>query len=136
MTMTLGNFAGRLLLVGCGNMAGAMLDRWLAAGLDPARVAVVDPAAAARDGVALHASLADWLAADGAADWVMLGLKPQQLNDVAGELAPTATGGVHHLQIPAGVRSAEHTSELQSLMRRPCAVFCLNKKKSILTRPS
>src|SRR3546814_19973963 len=51
MTTTLGTFAGRLLLVGCGNMAGAILDRWLAAGLDPAGVAVVDPAATPRDGV-------------------------------------------------------------------------------------
>src|SRR3546814_6586131 len=28
------------------------------------------------------------------------------------------------------LRSEEHTSELQSLMRRSYAVFCLNKKKS------
>ena len=41
MTKSLRTFSGRLLLVGCGNMAGAMLDRWLAAGLDPARVAMV-----------------------------------------------------------------------------------------------
>src|SRR3546814_5966494 len=31
------------------------------------------------------------------------------------------------------VRSEEHTSELQSLMRISYAVFCLNKKKIILT---
>ena len=30
MTKTLRTFSGQLLLVGCGNMAGAMLDRWLA----------------------------------------------------------------------------------------------------------
>src|SRR3546814_10332646 len=30
----------------------------------------------------------------------------------------------------AGRRSEEHTSELQSLMRRSYAVFCLKKKKS------
>src|SRR3546814_4635849 len=30
-------------------------------------------------------------------------------------------------------RSEEHTSELQSLMRIPSAVFCLNKKKNTLT---
>src|SRR3546814_3365343 len=29
-----------------------------------------------------------------------------------------------------GVRSEEHTSELQSLMRNSYAVFCLNKKKN------
>src|SRR3546814_6358283 len=30
---------------------------------------------------------------------------------------------------PAGLRSEEHTSELQSLMRISYAVFCLKKKK-------
>ena len=34
---------GPLWLVGCGNMAGAMLRGWLAAGLDPAQVTVIDP---------------------------------------------------------------------------------------------
>src|SRR3546814_3119101 len=32
-----------------------------------------------------------------------------------------------------GLRSEEHTSELQSLMRISYAVFCLNKKKHIHT---
>src|SRR3546814_4880547 len=32
---------------------------------------------------------------------------------------------------PAGRRSEEHTSELQSLMRISYAVFCLNKKKTL-----
>lgn len=107
MTKVLRNFAGRLLLVGCGNMAGAMLDRWLAAGLDPARVAVVDPVAAPRTGVAHHGSLAEWLAADGTADWIMLGMKPQQLGEVAGDLAPLAGGEVHLLSILAGVSLAD-----------------------------
>src|SRR3546814_1967152 len=31
---------------------------------------------------------------------------------------------------PAALRSEEHTSELQSLMRRSYAVFCLKKKKN------
>src|SRR3546814_2001105 len=34
------------------------------------------------------------------------------------------------------IRSEEHTSELQSLMRISYAVFCLNKKKTICLRPS
>src|SRR3546814_4872179 len=33
-----------------------------------------------------------------------------------------------------GVRSEEHTSELQSLMRISYAVFCLNKKKPHMTK--
>src|SRR3546814_3765863 len=32
--------------------------------------------------------------------------------------------------IPVGLRSEEHTSELQSLMRISYAVFCLKKKKN------
>src|SRR3546814_6767079 len=36
--------------------------------------------------------------------------------------------------IYAGVRSEEHTSELQSLMRISYAVFCLNKKKNKKTK--
>src|SRR3546814_6840336 len=32
------------------------------------------------------------------------------------------------------VRSEEHTSELQSLMRNSYAVFCLKKKKIIITK--
>src|SRR3546814_5201473 len=34
---------------------------------------------------------------------------------------------------PAVLRSEEHTSELQSLMRIPYAVFCLKKKKNYTT---
>lgn len=107
MTKALRNFSGRLLLVGCGNMAGAMLDRWLAAGLDPALVAIVDPYATPRAGIIQHESLDAWQAAGGSADWIMLGMKPQQLGDVADILAPLATGEVHLLSILAGVSLAD-----------------------------
>src|SRR3546814_5461059 len=36
-------------------------------------------------------------------------------------------------QARQGIRSEEHTSELQSLMRISYAVFCLKKKKTIIT---
>src|SRR3546814_8794191 len=39
---------------------------------------------------------------------------------------------VHHQPHLAGVRSEEHTSELQSLMRISYAVFCLKKKNQPL----
>jgi pyrroline-5-carboxylate reductase len=107
MSKTLRNFGGGLLLVGCGNMAGAMLDRWLAAGLDPASVAIVDPYAAPRAGIAHFASLAEWKDAGTGADWIMLGMKPQQLGEVAADLAPVATGAVHLLSILAGVSLAD-----------------------------
>lgn len=31
-------------IIGCGNMAGAMLRRWVETGMDVSRVRVVDPA--------------------------------------------------------------------------------------------
>lgn len=107
MTTSLGNFPGQLLLVGCGNMAGAMLTQWLAAGLDPARVTIIDPAAAPRDGIVQHASLDDWHAADGTADWIMLGMKPQQLGSVAKTLVPVLTDQTRLLSILAGVSLAD-----------------------------
>src|SRR3546814_10871896 len=47
--------------------------------------------------------------------------KKQEINDAAAEYGP----GVE----AARMRSEEHTSELQSLMRISYAVFCLKKKK-------
>src|SRR3546814_3290325 len=44
---------------------------------------------------------------------------------------PRSTPGPVGSQTGVGVRSEEHTSELQSLMRISYAVFCLKKKKYI-----
>lgn len=108
MANTLKTFAGGLLFVGCGNMAGSMLARWVAAGLDPAQVAVVDPAPAALPGgVTAYAALADWSASGRAAQWVLLGVKPQQLAEVAETLAPLIGGETRLLSILAGVSLAD-----------------------------
>src|SRR6185369_2189685 len=40
---TLGKFSGQLLLVGAGKMGGAMLDGWIARGLAPRRIAIIEP---------------------------------------------------------------------------------------------
>src|SRR3546814_10196903 len=54
---------------------------------------------------------------------------------VAGFSPTFATGSDSHCRVPSGhvPRSEEHTSELQSLMRISYAVFCLQKKKQIIT---
>src|SRR3546814_5175864 len=39
-----------------------------------------------------------------------------------------STGRAERRRLQAGIRSEEHTSELQSLMRISYAVFCLKKK--------
>lgn len=83
MTVTLAD-AGRVLMVGCGNMGGAMLGRWLASGLDPARVTVVSPSGRAMPaGVRVVTAVPE---ADDRFDTVVLALKPQKL----GELKNTA----------------------------------------------
>src|SRR3546814_3695675 len=38
--------------------------------------------------------------------------------------------GLHHARIVGALKSEEHTSELQSLMRISYAVFCLKKKNN------
>src|SRR3546814_9455335 len=44
------------------------------------------------------------------------------------------TGASANVAVPLSHRSEEHTSELQSLMRLSYAVFCLKKKKTLLTQ--
>ncbi len=70
-------------LVGCGNMGGAILSRWLGAGLERDLVSVTDPSGRPAPGdVRTSVELPDRLA-DGS--FVLLGFKPQQL----GAIAPT-----------------------------------------------
>ena len=92
-----------VLIIGCGNMGGAMLAGWLAAGLDPASFTVVDPRLeAAPDGVTLLGELP----ASGAFDAVLLGIKPQGLDDAAPAIAPFVGSGTVLLSILAGVELA------------------------------
>jgi len=91
----------RLLFIGCGNMAGAILGRWLDLGLPPYRVKVVRPSGkpVAPD-IEVTTRLEEVVTAG---TWVVLGVKPQQLAQVAQEIGPFL---VHHpriLSILAGV---------------------------------
>ncbi|MFZ9394984.1 MAG: pyrroline-5-carboxylate reductase family protein [Erythrobacter sp.] len=96
----------KLLIVGCGNMGGAMLAGWLAAGVDPARFAVLDPVLpAAPDGVALHRDPAE---ANGH-DAVLLGFKPQQLPELVASLQSLTGAGVTVFSLLAGIDLATLT---------------------------
>src|SRR3546814_5901574 len=83
---------------------------------------------------------------DAGADGVKVGIGPGSIcttRIVAGVGVPqltaildsVAVAAKHNVPVIAdgGLRSEEHTSELQSLMRIPYAVFCLKKKKKALT---
>lgn len=94
-----------LFLVGCGNMAGQMLTRWLASGLDPARVTVLRPSGrAVAEGVQVITTYPSALAPG---TTVLLGMKPYQLADVATALAPLCGEGTTLLSILAGTPLAE-----------------------------
>lgn len=90
-----------MLICGCGNMGGAMLAGWLAGGLDPASFTVVDPVLPrAPDGVRLLREVPDERF-----DFVLLGIKPQSLAEVAPGLAEAARGAIL-LSILAGAELA------------------------------
>jgi len=102
---------GPLLLVGAGKMGGAMLDRWLARGLDPAATIVLDPG--------IHEQLATHLQSIGAQvnppdsdipspAIVVLAIKPQMLDAVLPEIR-------HHI--------GSHTLVVSILAGKPLAAL-------------
>lgn len=93
----------RLLLVGCGNMAGAMLQGWIAGGVAPSRFTVADPAnRPLPEGV----RKLDAIPADGAFDAILLGIKPQLLADLAPHVEALAGPETVVISILAGVELA------------------------------
>ncbi len=92
-----------LVLIGCGNMGGAMLAGWLAGGLDPQRVTVVDPML---ESVPAGVTLLRDAGQAAAPDALLLGIKPQALAALAPALAPLAGPGTSVLSILAGVELA------------------------------
>lgn len=100
-----GTFPDRLFMVGCGNMAGQMLSRWLTCGLDPARVTVMRPSGRpVADGVAVVRDYPDALPAG---TTVLLGMKPYQIDDVAAALAPRCAPDLRLVSILAGTTLAK-----------------------------
>lgn len=94
---------GPFWLIGCGNMAGAMLDGWLARGLERSRVTVIRPSGKpAADGIRVLTALPE----DEVPALVMLGTKPQKLDEVAPGLARVLAPETILISILAGVEQA------------------------------
>lgn len=93
-----------LLMVGAGNMAGQMLNRWLSQGLDPVQVQVVRPSGKpVAPGVVVRTDMPAQFAPG---TMVMLGMKPYQLNDVAPYISAAASADTMLVSILAGVAMA------------------------------
>lgn len=101
---SLRDFAGKLVLIGAGKMGGAMLQGWLSLGLDPRRIAVLDPqpsaelSALAERGLALNPP-ADALREVAVA---VLAVKPQSAAEAAPRVAAIAGPGTLIVSIMAG----------------------------------
>lgn len=85
--LPLQSFAGHLVLVGAGQMGGALLAGWVRLGLDLARVTVIDP----RPSDTIKALLADHPTAvnppaPAPADVLILAIKPQMADEVMPEV--------------------------------------------------
>ena len=101
--MTQLTLTGPLFLIGCGNMAGAMLDGWLAAGADPRLITVVRPSGRApAPGIRTLTALPE----DEVPASVLLGVKPQKLAEVAPTLAPALEAETVLISILAGTSLA------------------------------
>lgn len=98
--------AHKLLIIGYGNMSGAMLAGWLAAGLEPARFAVLNrspkpvPEGVRSFETATEAQAAGWH------DAIMIGFKPHQLGEAASALQSLAKG-VPVFSLLAGIQCAQ-----------------------------
>lgn len=91
-----------LVLVGCGKMGGAMLDGWLAEGVPPQSVLVIDPFAKDLPAGVTVIPSADQMPAGTSAQVVVLAVKPQMMADVLPLYRPLVSPDTVFLSIAAG----------------------------------
>lgn len=89
-------------LVGCGNMAGAMVAGWRAAGVDLSGVTAIRPSGTPVEGVRTVTALPE----GDAPAFVMLGVKPQKLAEVSPGLALHVGADTILVSLLAGVSAA------------------------------
>lgn len=109
-------------------MGGAMLRGWMASGINPACFVVVDPYASdLPEGVAHYRSASE---VDGSFDVVLLGIKPQMLGELAGQIAPCLDEGATLISILAGIETdtlASHFPTAQIIRLMPNLAAAIGK---------
>jgi pyrroline-5-carboxylate reductase len=98
----LADFAGTLLLVGAGKMGGAMLEGWIALGINPARVIVLEPQPSHELAKLRSAGLRLNPERREEADIVVIAVKPQSADEVVPALSPWAGPNSVVISIMAG----------------------------------
>ena len=102
------NITGTIALAGAGKMGGAMLTGWLAQGLDPTRVAVIEPqpspeiSALTTKGIRLNPSAGDI----GKVDTLVVAVKPQSFREAGAALKPFVGASTLAVSIMAGTTIA------------------------------
>ncbi|MCP4393600.1 MAG: pyrroline-5-carboxylate reductase [Alphaproteobacteria bacterium] len=95
----------KILLIGCGNMGGAMLNAWLAK-WDAANFCVVAPSETTRAPLAekrvITAANSDQIPEDFAPTLIMIAIKPQMMATILPEYKKFADNGAAFLSIAAG----------------------------------
>jgi len=126
---------GRLALVGCGNMGGAMLRGWRAKGLSPDRIVVQDPQlppetqrAFAASGVSVVSDLAALDESDPPAVLIMA-VKPQVMDAIFDGVAGAIGSDTVVLSVAAGrtlasfeARAPDATAIVRSIPNTPAAI--------------
>jgi pyrroline-5-carboxylate reductase len=121
-----------LILMGAGKMGGAMLEGWLAGGIDVAGLTVLDPKPSAdlltlaeRHGFRLNPPLAETARPEA----LVLAIKPQGLDDAAAAFAALAGPATLVVSILAGktianlaARAPEATAFVRAMPNLPAAV--------------
>jgi len=123
----LADLSGTILLAGAGKMGSAMLEGWLALGLSPENIAVIEPqpsrevAALSARGLRLNASR------DAVGD-VVVAVKPQTANEAMPVLAPFVGGATVVVSIMAGrtlqflARSLPDAAIVRAMPNTPAAI--------------
>ncbi len=104
--------AGGLVLLGCGKMGSAMLQGWLAEGVDPKAVAILDPhpsdwvVGLQASGVALNGDLPAFPAV------CIVAVKPQMMGDALPRLQALGNGSTVFISVAAGTPIAAFAAVL------------------------
>jgi pyrroline-5-carboxylate reductase len=93
---------GKLLLIGCGKMGGAMLEGWLARGLSAADAIIAEPVEALRPKRPGLLAVASSTEVSEAPEIVVLAVKPQSMDGALADLKRFADAGSVFLSIAAG----------------------------------
>ncbi|CAN5175086.1 pyrroline-5-carboxylate reductase [soil metagenome] len=99
----------RVVFIGGGNMAQALIRGLVDAGWSASSIAVVEPTAAAREAVAQRFGVATAASASGlmaTADVVVLAVKPQVMNAVCASIAPLHAHAIV-VSVAAGIRATD-----------------------------